>query len=75
MADEHLKTLDTALEKMRNRRRALAENLAGDYARDYSEGWRDQFVQIQEAIDALLRAIEDEKSLLPKRGSSVPLSV
>lgn len=65
MADEHLKTLDAALEKLRAHRRALAENLAGNYKRGHTEGWCDQLVQVQATIDALLRAVEDERCLNP----------
>ncbi|MEY9198315.1 flagellar biosynthesis chaperone FliJ [Sinorhizobium fredii] len=75
MADEHLKTLDAALEQLRAQRRALAEKLADDYNRSFSDGWRDQFIQTQQAIEALHRAIEDEKSLKPQRGYSVPLNI
>jgi hypothetical protein len=75
MAGEHLKTLDSALEKAREHRRALAAKLAGDYNRGQTESWRDQFVQTQQAIDALLRAIEDEKALQPNKAASAPLSI
>ncbi|PDT24470.1 hypothetical protein CO674_07245 [Rhizobium hidalgonense] len=75
MADEHLKNLDAALVKMREHRRTLAENLAGDYARAHTEGWRDQLVQVQQTIDALLRAKDDERNLLPKVATSAPLSI
>lgn len=71
MADEHLKTLNAALEKLRAHRRALAENLADNYKRGHTEAWCDQLVQIQATIDALLRAVKDEKSLLPKRAAQV----
>ncbi|WP_146119555.1 hypothetical protein [Phyllobacterium phragmitis] len=67
MAEEHLKALDEALEQMRDHRRKLAANLAGAYARGTTEGWREQFVQIQEVIESIQRAIADEKDAAPKK--------
>jgi hypothetical protein len=73
MAEEHLKTLETAREQLVKQRRGLADALAKPYSRGESETWLNSFVQLQAAIDAIDRAIGDEKeSVSPTIGRPGP---
>jgi len=66
MAEEHVKQLSTAREKLVAERRMLAEMLAKPHERGQADV-RASFVAVQTAIEAIDRALQDEQPQ-PTRG-------
>ena len=67
MAEEHLKALEAAREQLLlEQRRGLADALAKPTSRGQSQVWLNSFVQVQAGIEAIERAIEHEKRMLPR---------
>lgn len=58
---EHIKTLLNARERMVAGRRALAVTLAKEYKRGQTEKMEEHFIAVQNTIDAIDRALADEK--------------
>ena len=63
MSEDHTDTLKKARAKLIEQRRAFAQTLAGPYDRGKTEQALEKFVEIQAAIEAMNRAIEDEGGL------------
>ena len=61
MSEEHTDNLNKARAQLIEARRTFAKVLAGAYERGKTEEVRERFVEIQAAIAAIDRAIEDEK--------------
>jgi hypothetical protein len=61
MSEEHTDNLKKARAQLIGARRTFAQVLAGAYERGKTEEVRERFVEIQAAIEAIDRAIEDEK--------------
>ena len=61
--NEHLKTLIAARESEVAHRREVANGLAEKHQRGHVQDMREAIVQIQNAIEAIDRAIADEKSI------------
>ena len=61
MSEEHTENLNKARAQLIEQRRALAQVLAGPYDRGKTEQARETFVEIQDMIEAIDRAIEDEE--------------
>ena len=54
-------TLLTARGKLLEQRRKLAASLGEDYQRGHTDVRRSQFIEVQQLIEAIDRAIEDER--------------
>ena len=65
MAEEHLKALEAARELLLEQRRGLADAWPSLPA-GQSQVWLNSFVQVQAGIEAIERAIEHEKRMLPR---------
>jgi hypothetical protein len=65
---EHTKSLASAREKLVEERRHVASALAGDYQRGQVENAKDRFNAIQATIEAIDRALQDERHIA-KEGS------
>jgi len=63
MGKDHLEVLSKAMAKLIDDRRAFAAKLAGPGEPEERERWRPMFIQIQETIEAMDRAIKDELQL------------
>ena len=59
--NEHLAHLKIAREKEVAQRREVAKALAGEHRRGNIEGMRELFINLQHSIEAIDRAIADEK--------------
>ena len=60
MSHEHIDDLKKSRAQLIEQRRALAKVLAGPYDRGKTEQARERFLEIQVAIEAIGRAIDDE---------------
>ena len=58
---DQVKMLKRAREELRKQRRSLAEALAGGYKRGQTETHVELFTKIQAGIEAIGRAIDDER--------------
>ena len=63
MSEEHTNNLKKARAQLIEQRRVFAKVLAGPYERGKTEQAREKFLEIQAAIEAMDRAIEDEEGL------------
>jgi hypothetical protein len=63
VADDHVAALLRAREKLVQQRRNLATSLGDDQQRGHIDDRRSQFVEIQQALDALDDAIDDVRTL------------
>ena len=63
MSEEHTDNLKKARARLIEQRRAFVKVLAGPYDRGKTEQAREKFLEIQAAIEAMDRAIEDEEGL------------
>ena len=61
MSEEHTDNLKKAQAKLIEQRRAFVKVLAGPYERGKTEQAREKFLEMQTAIGAMNRAIEDEE--------------
>ena len=61
MSEEHTDNLKKAQAKLIEQRRAFVKVLAGPYERGKTEQAREKFLEMQTAIEAMNRAIEDEE--------------
>ena len=61
MSDEHIDSLRQARALLIEQRRAFVRVLAGPYDRGKTEQARERFLDMQTAIEAMNRAIEDEE--------------
>jgi hypothetical protein len=61
MSEEHTDNLKKALARLVEQRRAFVKLLAGPYERGKTEQARERFLDMQTAIEAMNRAIEDEE--------------
>ena len=61
MSEEHTDNLKKARAKLIEQRRAFVKVLAGPYERGKTEQAREKFLEMQTAIEAMNRAIEDEE--------------
>ena len=61
--NEHTRKLVSARSMMVKARRDVAGALAEPYKRGHTENMRTQFVELQSAIEAIDRAIADEKHI------------
>jgi hypothetical protein len=62
LAEEHVQALQAAREQLVKQRRDLAGSLAKPFERGGTEGWRAAIVDVQAAIDAIDKALLDEKN-------------
>jgi hypothetical protein len=60
---QQVTTLEKALGHLRDDRNRVAENLAKGYQTGFTDAMMDKFVKVQGTIEAIVRAIEDEKHL------------
>ena len=67
--NEHIRTLIAARDKEVADRRDVANAMAAQHQRGHADDLRDSIVRIQNAIEAIDRAIEDEHRL-----ASMPMS-
>jgi hypothetical protein len=65
MAEQYVEQLAAARERVVADRRGLAAEVAGPYERGRHEQWR-RMIEIQDTIDAIDRAITDERSIKEK---------
>ena len=65
MAEQYIEQLAAARERMVADRRELADELAKPYERGRYEQWR-RIIEVQATIDAIDRAITDERSIKDK---------
>ena len=63
LADDHVAALLRAREKLVQQRRSLATSLGGDQQRGHIDDRRFQFIEVQQALDAMDHAIDDERTL------------
>ena len=63
MADDHVAALLRAREKLVQQRRNLATSLGDDQRRGHIDDRRSQFIEVQQALDAMDHAIHDERTL------------
>ena len=63
MADDHVGALLRAREKLVQQRRSLATSLGDDQQRGHIDDRRSQFIEVQQALDAMDHAIDDERTL------------
>ena len=63
MSDEHIDSLRQARALLIEQRRAFVRVLAGPYDRGKTEQAREGFLEIQAAIEAMDRAVEDEEAM------------
>jgi len=61
MSEEHTDNLKKARARLIEQRRAFVKVLAGPYERGKTEQAREKFLEMQTAIEAMNRAIEDEE--------------
>jgi hypothetical protein len=61
MSEEHTDNLKKARARLIEQRRAFVKVLAGPYERGKTEQARERFLDMQTAIEAMNRAIEDEE--------------
>ena len=61
MAEDHVKTLTTARDQLLADRRSLAGKLAKGYVAGKTEEEIGRFVVVQQGIDAIDRALRDER--------------
>ena len=61
MSEEHTDNLKKARARLIEQRRAFVKVLAGPYERGKTEQARENFMEIQAAIESMDRAIEDEQ--------------
>ncbi len=61
MSDAHIDNLQRARAQLIEQRRAFVQVLAGPYDRGKTEQARENFMEIQAAIESMDRAIEDEQ--------------
>ena len=59
---DHIDMLLIAREKLVAQRRELAASLASDYQRGHTDERRAQFIEVQLALEAIDRALNDERS-------------
>jgi hypothetical protein len=74
--NEHIRTLIAARAREIEQRRNAAKTLAQQYVRGNTEYLRENFVKIQDTIEAINRAIADEEvieSREPRSSSSTPI--
>ena len=62
---DHVETLQKAREQMLTARRELADGLSKPFDRNKTHGFREDFVEIQNVIDQIDKAIADERKLAP----------
>jgi hypothetical protein len=60
---QQIGTLEKALGHLRDDRRRVAENLAKGYQTGFTDAMMDQFVKVRATIEAIARALEDERQL------------
>jgi hypothetical protein len=72
MAEQYVEQLAAARERVVADRRGLAAEVAGPYERGRHEQWR-RMIEIQDTIDAIDRAITDERNIKEK-GKPVSLA-
>ena len=60
--NEFMKDLTAALENMVAARRKLAKSLSGKYEAVQFDGWTKKFIETQNTIDALNRALSEEQA-------------
>src|SRR5271166_4886750 len=65
MAEQYVEQLAAARERVVADRRGLAAEVAGPYERGRHEQWR-RMIEIQDTIDAIDRAITDERNIKEK---------
>ncbi|WGD55876.1 hypothetical protein QA641_19500 [Bradyrhizobium sp. CB1650] len=63
MADEHLQDMREARRALVEMRRNWAKAIAGDYQRGKTEDAIKGIIEVQQAVEAIDRAIEDEGKL------------
>ncbi len=68
MDNDPLEVLSKTLAKLIEDRRTFAAKLAGPGEPEERERWRPMFVQIQQTIDAVEKAIKDEQKMGQKVG-------
>jgi len=64
VADDHVAVLLRAREKLVQQRRNLATSLGDDQRRGHIDDRRAQFTEIQQALEAIDHAIDDERTLI-----------
>jgi len=70
MPEEHVKQLVAARERLLADRRGLTEVLAKPYERGKTERWQERFVTVQATIEAIDRALQDERHPAEGRAKS-----
>ena len=71
MSEEHTDNLKKARARLIEQRRAFVKVLAGPYERSKTEQARERFLEMQTAIEAMDRAIEDEEGFAARRPRSL----
>jgi hypothetical protein len=66
MTEVYIERLAAARERLAADRRAIAAELAKPYDLGKTEEWRKSFVEIQTTIDAIDRAVSDERYIAEK---------
>jgi hypothetical protein len=69
--EQHVDALKAAREQLVKQRRDLVGSLAKPFERGGTEGWRGAIVEVQAAIDAIDKAVLDEKKLLGLKEESI----
>jgi hypothetical protein len=62
MSEQHAALLKTARERLVEDRRGFAKIIAAPFERERTNDARERFIEMQMAIEAVDRAIEDEKN-------------
>jgi len=78
MAEDHVKQLAAARERLVADRRSLAVALAEPHQRTHSENMRQTFLDVQATIEAIDRAIRDEEHMMnpgQQAGFTAPMSL
>jgi len=65
MMTDHVEALQQAREQMVAARRGHAEELSKPFDRNTTPGFRTTFIEIQNVIDQIDKAIKDEQKLAP----------
>jgi hypothetical protein len=71
MSEDYVQKLMQARDREVAQRRKVADSLAGEYRRGHTEDISEAFINIQNAIEAIERAIEHERALA---GPHIPQS-
>jgi hypothetical protein len=72
MTQDHMRDFEKARDQLLAQRRSLAQALAGGYKKGQTENHIDRLVKVQEALDVITSAINQDRLTSPRAGASEP---